>query len=57
MGQLSSALIDEIEAICRQINDAATPVAEKERLYKRLEEIYEAYFTLTKEAKADNQGS
>ena len=57
MGQLSSTLIDEIEAICRQINDAATPVAEKERLYKRLEEIYEAHFILTKESKADNQGS
>lgn len=57
MGQLSSALIDEIEAICRQIKDAATPAAEKERLYKRLEEIYEAYFILRKEAKADNQGS
>ena len=57
MGQLSAALIDEIEAICHQINDAATPAAEKEKLYRRLEEIYEAYFILRKQTKADNQSS
>ena len=57
MGQMSPALIDEIEAICQQINDAATKKKKKERLYRRLEEIYEAYFILTKESKADNLGS
>lgn len=57
MGQLSPALIEEIEAICRQINDAATPVADKETLYRRLQEIYDAYFIKVKETKADSQGS
>ena len=57
MGQLSPALIDEIEAICHRINNAATPAAEKEELYKRLEEIYEAFFILRKETKAENRGS
>ena len=53
MGRLSPVLIDEIEAVCRQISDAATPAAEKETLYRRLQEIYDAYFVLVEETKAN----
>ncbi|MDF2634174.1 MAG: hypothetical protein K0R78_1048 [Pelosinus sp.] len=44
MGRLSQHQIEEIDALCRKINSPDVSTVEKEKAYRKLEEIYSQYF-------------
>jgi len=57
MGILSEELIDEIERICRKINDPAISQSDKELLYNKLDTIYMQYFVEMISKSEDIKGS